>query len=428
MALQCFGWIAHVLQDSSMGGGGWLFPFSPNQTTKIKMRGDVAASRQQLPDDIIMEILSRLPAKRVIKCRRVCRSWKSLTSTQYFINLHLSRAAATPTIFGWNRPEDRGCYTWDPTDYYYRRCKEWFIPYGIVSTRKEDNELYSSCGGLLLFVAASPEKRCYVFNPVTKQEITVDFPGFVRGFFYHPLKMEFNILYYRLRRNPRNPPPPPHHDGNEYYYIYTLNGHCRGRGRVWRKIKSPPFDYKPNCDSPKIFNRALHWISSWNYHNNDEVQGGGGGTSTTCGVVIFDSITEEFFTRSHPMGDDECLAESTHKYMSLLVSTHPDNLFFTCLTYGRVLDIWILEDYSNWAWVPKWKIDQSRSWVAPVLQSFEKPIHIQDEQMWLQCQNETGPVNLRLRCNTILSYAGMSKKKISHQYYTLFVPSLARLP
>lgn len=51
-----------------------------------------------LPDEVIVNILSRLPADGVLKCRRVCRCWRNLTSTRYFADLHLQRS--TPAIYG----------------------------------------------------------------------------------------------------------------------------------------------------------------------------------------------------------------------------------------------------------------------------------------------------------------------------------------
>lgn len=45
-----------------------------------------------IPDDIIMGILSRLPARSIMRFRCVCRRWNSLTCDHHFINMHLGRA------------------------------------------------------------------------------------------------------------------------------------------------------------------------------------------------------------------------------------------------------------------------------------------------------------------------------------------------
>jgi hypothetical protein len=49
-----------------------------------------------LPNEVIAEILSRLPAKSVIKLRCVSKTWCSPISSPHFIATHLSRALSNP--------------------------------------------------------------------------------------------------------------------------------------------------------------------------------------------------------------------------------------------------------------------------------------------------------------------------------------------
>ncbi|KQK20395.1 hypothetical protein BRADI_1g54256v3, partial [Brachypodium distachyon] len=51
----------------------------------------VATSSIQLPEDVIHDILLRVPAKPLRRLRAVCRSWRSLTSTSSFIAAHTAR-------------------------------------------------------------------------------------------------------------------------------------------------------------------------------------------------------------------------------------------------------------------------------------------------------------------------------------------------
>ncbi|GKA77602.1 F-box associated domain containing protein [Tanacetum coccineum] len=39
------------------------------------------------------DIISRLPVKKIIQCKSVCKNWSEVVSDSYFINLHLSRSA-----------------------------------------------------------------------------------------------------------------------------------------------------------------------------------------------------------------------------------------------------------------------------------------------------------------------------------------------
>ncbi|RZB52373.1 hypothetical protein D0Y65_048728 [Glycine soja] len=47
-----------------------------------------------LCDELIEEILSRIPVKPLIQFKCVCKGWNSLMSDPYFIKLHLSKSAA----------------------------------------------------------------------------------------------------------------------------------------------------------------------------------------------------------------------------------------------------------------------------------------------------------------------------------------------
>ncbi|GJZ36356.1 F-box associated domain containing protein [Tanacetum coccineum] len=49
-------------------------------------------------ENIIGDILSRLPVKKIIHCKSVCKNWRELVSESYFVNLHLSRSPANIMI------------------------------------------------------------------------------------------------------------------------------------------------------------------------------------------------------------------------------------------------------------------------------------------------------------------------------------------
>ncbi|XP_030462504.2 F-box/kelch-repeat protein At3g06240-like [Syzygium oleosum] len=47
----------------------------------------------KLPHDIVVEVLKRLPVKSLLRCRCVCRSWRSTMDDPRFVALHLSHSA-----------------------------------------------------------------------------------------------------------------------------------------------------------------------------------------------------------------------------------------------------------------------------------------------------------------------------------------------
>ncbi|KAJ6689460.1 hypothetical protein OIU85_005826 [Salix viminalis] len=55
-------------------------------------RESVNTNRQQIPEDVILDILSRLPAKSVVRFRRVSRAWCSFIHDPFFASLHHARS------------------------------------------------------------------------------------------------------------------------------------------------------------------------------------------------------------------------------------------------------------------------------------------------------------------------------------------------
>ena len=61
---------------------------------------------EDLPGNVISDILSRLPVKTIIHCKCVCKKWRDYVSDSYFVNLHLSRSPAGVMIRHNCQPED----------------------------------------------------------------------------------------------------------------------------------------------------------------------------------------------------------------------------------------------------------------------------------------------------------------------------------
>ncbi len=55
-------------------------------------------------DDVVAEILLRLPAKSVLRCRAVCRSWRRITTADYFVAAHSRRRPLQ--LLGYTGPND----------------------------------------------------------------------------------------------------------------------------------------------------------------------------------------------------------------------------------------------------------------------------------------------------------------------------------
>ncbi|KAI4976624.1 hypothetical protein ZWY2020_050231 [Hordeum vulgare] len=61
-----------------------------------KKKKATVSSGGSLPDEMIMEVLLRLPVKSILRFRVVCRSWAALFSTEQFCNLHMASPKIAP--------------------------------------------------------------------------------------------------------------------------------------------------------------------------------------------------------------------------------------------------------------------------------------------------------------------------------------------
>ncbi|KAJ9536583.1 LOW QUALITY PROTEIN: hypothetical protein OSB04_un000232 [Centaurea solstitialis] len=84
----------------------------------LRLRTLIDPSMEDLPAELTMDILSRLPVKTIIHCKRVCKKWRNLVSDSSFVNLHLSRS---PT-----------CLIIHHNPVIYVNAKSYMNDYGII--------------------------------------------------------------------------------------------------------------------------------------------------------------------------------------------------------------------------------------------------------------------------------------------------------
>lgn len=65
----------------------------------------ITPSMEDLPTNVSVDILSRLPVKTVIYCKCVCKKWRNQILESYSVNLHLSRSPAGVMIHHFTRDE-----------------------------------------------------------------------------------------------------------------------------------------------------------------------------------------------------------------------------------------------------------------------------------------------------------------------------------
>ena len=127
-------------------------PSRPRRTRRRRRR--VAVAPLDLPEEIMAwEVLVRLPAKDILRCRAVCRSWRGITSAPDFLLAHHQRQPSLPLVALY------GVHGILPI---FERGRPV-----LGFDDGEDFKVHSSCDGLLLLSLS--DRSFSICNPATRQ-------------------------------------------------------------------------------------------------------------------------------------------------------------------------------------------------------------------------------------------------------------------
>ncbi|XP_078169215.1 F-box protein At5g07610-like [Carex rostrata] len=139
-----------------------------NKTRRLINRA--TSSISTLPDDLVIEILSRLPPKPFFRCRTVCKSWLSLSFEAIGLNDHLR-----PTLSGifYNKSSSAAGFV-----NLSRGANKVKVDRTIGALSSYDIlRIIDCCNGLLLIDAHNmntiTEHDLYVYNPATRTLLNV---------------------------------------------------------------------------------------------------------------------------------------------------------------------------------------------------------------------------------------------------------------
>lgn len=279
--------------------------------------------RKETPHEIIVDILSRLPVKSLMRFRCVCKQWLSLTYDKHFINMHMKRHSGF--IISYGEIVEHCRYEQN----FVILSKDGTTPTDKLKfeIHSEENRVLPSCNGLICFYGCG---SIYLCNPGTREIIslpptTARAKNFSCGFGFDPLAKQYKVvklinptLRYPVKRRP----------------IIDVS-HCEVLtigDESWRNIGNPPFRL---FGDPVFVQGFLHWKVS-HIHNTDKL------------IVSFDIGAETFGVIPHP----ECLSLQKRYTIYLLVLGG-----YLCILdryfedRNCIIELWILEDYSARTWV-----------------------------------------------------------------------------
>ncbi|XP_065622103.1 F-box/kelch-repeat protein At3g23880 [Quercus suber] len=260
-----------------------------------------------LPDEIVLEILARLPVKSLLRFRCVCKTWYSYITNPNFISTHLlcynnhdggyviymPRTSVHRAYF--HRPHSQICtLAFDRT---FETISEFRIPFTFQSGYAS---LVGSCNGILCFTDFITPKSndVYLWNPSIRKFKRLpntclnqtQVLNVAHGFGYDSLNNDYKVARFSWTGIKWIPPPEVE--------VYSLSSDS------WKRIELG-ISWRPNVLA-HYFNYTLTFpFVSGHLHWMIEIieEGDGQGWRLTSMILSFDVNSEKF--KELPLPDDE---------------------------------------------------------------------------------------------------------------------------
>ncbi|XP_028764511.1 F-box/kelch-repeat protein At3g23880-like [Neltuma alba] len=303
-----------------------------------------------LPPEIMVEILQRLPPKSLVRFRAVCKTWNSLITNPSFISDHLNRTAQPRNgnnflLLQIDRPSSGqpSTHTNDYQEFYsfysYNQLANSFSSDRFSFTPRFRLYGYSTvvgtCNGLVCFAQHSIIyfTTLIIWNPSLRKYVNLRRPIIPRsghihehrqyrvlyGFGFDSMNMDYKVVRLVTLNNERD---------NPQVEVYSL------ASASWRSISvRVPLFFLPahlRRTTQMFVNGALHWVVSRKY--GDQVQNF---------ILSFDVVQETFGELMLPRQLNE-----SPLILSILEGGH---LLAVLHTYSKknmkFFSIWVMKEY-----------------------------------------------------------------------------------
>ncbi|KAL1202201.1 F-box/kelch-repeat protein [Cardamine amara subsp. amara] len=292
-----------------------------------------------IPQDLITEILARLPPKSIAKLIVVSKLWSSTIRSKYFTDLYLTRSLTRLCVlFTFHR---------DSTRFFHSVSEE--LPKSSSSTTTTSlprNPLYDVSPPIRGLICCQDSSKIVISNPSTGQ--FVDLPKFktrrkgISAFLgYDSIKDEYKVLSMTVSQRAHKYKPVVSED----HHVFTLGAQKNKKKEIWRRIECK----HPHCPATKgLCNNGVVYYGAWSYSHT---KGQGQGSI----IVGFDVRMEEFSRIKLPDG-----VEIKPDHKSELVKYQKKIALVDEAVYQGNVELWILEDVEIQSWskilvvVPGW--------------------------------------------------------------------------
>ncbi|KAI8010814.1 F-box/kelch-repeat protein [Camellia lanceoleosa] len=286
---------------------------------------------KELPSQIILEILSRLPIKTLFLCQLVSKHWLSLISDPHFVNLHLSRSPVSLLLKPFYR--NRRSYQLHLVDLqtlhkiHPREAQLKLNP--KINFPLLGRQIVNSCNGLLCL--CYDDSEIFVCNPILGDYIVlpwttydgIEYHRTVNALGFSPKTNQYKVIRFFLQRVLESFDPFTEletYRDEAKAKIYTI-----GEG-LWRNIGSVPY-YLTNHSFNSFVNGALHWLNF--------------ARDSPDFICCFDFGSEQF--RVVPEPPEFGLHKEFHDHIR--VGVLQDCLSICDFSSPLRIDIWLMKDY-----------------------------------------------------------------------------------
>ncbi|KAK6122837.1 hypothetical protein DH2020_043418 [Rehmannia glutinosa] len=284
---------------------------------------EISVPFSNLPEDIITEILSRLPVKTLLKFRCVSKSWLNLISSPQFVNAHLKNSTKNNMGFH-SRLVFHLRYSPSPKVFHTFSLHPKIDDYESLSVDKlvlscrpcYAIEIVGSCNGLVCVVL--DYNSVVLWNPTTRKSKTLPVSDSSldlskHGFGYDAANDDYKVVEFGCNYDTFG------------YKKSTKRNIYSSRVDSWRTMEWPCSDI---IDGPSVFvNGVIHWkVCDEKYQR--------------FWAVIAQNVTTETCSSV----DLPTLASDDADKVSLGVFGGCLSASFYCHNY---MDVWVLKEYGD---------------------------------------------------------------------------------
>ncbi|KAF2324797.1 hypothetical protein GH714_017139 [Hevea brasiliensis] len=311
-------------EKENFGFGNDYQDSSPKLPRKASKGSSVSTNITELPVDILVDILCRLPIDNIISCRCVCTTLRHIiTSNPQFARSYFSTSPVDALLCVGDRISRFLCLL--RLEHEIAADLDVQVPRLKFRLPLHDLVILNSCNGFLCLGKPPLYNPVIVCNPITGEYINLPsrteglgheeiHSQVVSGFGYCPKTHQYKVVRLVSRRAMMTE-------------VYTLGE------KFWRSIGCAPEGFRKSCSSSFFFkgvflNGKIHWVSD------------DGHSSASDFIISFDLETESFGVVRPP---PQFASRGYRVKWRVNIGELGGCLFV--IDHGSTFHLWVMKDY-----------------------------------------------------------------------------------